>query len=119
MRFTLSPHSTSGILLPRDNLATIRYYAKLQNLLIHAANGNRPEIDSSGPFGPDLDADSWLSMERAIRKYKRVFLIYRIFGNDGFLGGIRIPNRYLKRKYMGILSRLHLRDWYDTHAAKN
>jgi len=63
------------------------------------------EQGSSGLFGEELPGH-WLSRDAAIRAYRRVFLRYWLFGDDGALN--RVPR-------LCNLSRLS--GWYDTHAA--
>jgi FkbM family methyltransferase len=77
---------------------------------------------SAGPFGPDLDPHSWLDFDAAVRKYRRIFFIYRFFGDSGIAGQERIKSNLLR----GILRQIafsfrfnKLYDWYDTHASRN
>jgi hypothetical protein len=77
---------------------------------------------SSGPFGPDLDPNSWLDFDAAVRKYRRVFFIYRFFGDSGIAGQERIKSNLLRgilRKIAFSLGINKLYDWYDTHASKS
>ncbi|HTZ88254.1 MAG TPA: FkbM family methyltransferase [Solirubrobacteraceae bacterium] len=72
------------------------------------------EEDSSGPFGSDVGP--WLDSAAAIKRYKRVFLAYRLIGAKSLLRRTRIG-----RRLHGIaLRRLKrpLPGWYDTHAAR-
>ncbi len=71
------------------------------------------EEASSGPFGDDLSG-SWLSYDECLRRFRAIFRLYRLFGDDGLLpripGGMRIT---------GVLARLYKRPlpgWYDIHA---
>ncbi|HEX8714517.1 MAG TPA: FkbM family methyltransferase [Solirubrobacteraceae bacterium] len=75
----------------------------------------RFEEDSSGPFGSDVGP--WLDRRAAIRRYKRVFLAYRLIGARSLVRQTRIG-----RRLHGIaLRRLKrpLPGWYDTHAARS
>lgn len=75
----------------------------------------RFDDDSSGPFGSDVGP--WLDRRAAIKRYKRVFLAYRLIGAKSLLRQTRIG-----RRLHGIaLRRLKrpLPGWYDTHAARS
>lgn len=75
----------------------------------------RFEEDSSGPFGADVGP--WLERTAALRRYKRVFLAYRLIGARSRLRATRVG-----RRLHGIaLRRLKrpLPGWYDTHAARS
>ena len=75
----------------------------------------RFEQDSSGPFGSDVAP--WIGRRAAIRRYRRVFLAYRLIGAKSLLRQTRIG-----RLAHGIaLRRLErpLPGWYDTHAARS
>lgn len=75
----------------------------------------RFEQDSSGPFGADVGP--WVDRRGAIKRYKRVFLAYRLIGAKSLLRQTRIG-----RRLHGIaLRRLKrpLPGWYDTHAARS
>ena len=68
---------------------------------------------SSGMFGSDLTSQ-WLSKEEALEKYKEIFKLYRIFGDNSVFTKI-----YLFRAVKAILQRIiqkPLPGWYDTHA---
>ena len=73
---------------------------------------------SSGPFGDDLGKDNWLTYEEAIEKYKKIFLLYKLFGDNGIFSPKKIKYSFLRRVYIFILSILKLSDWYDTHATR-
>jgi FkbM family methyltransferase len=71
------------------------------------------EDRASGPFGDDLPGP-WLSYEECIREYRRIFRLYRLFGDYSILHGV--PGG---RRFIGLLERLlrqPLPGWYDTHA---
>lgn len=74
----------------------------------------RFEEDSSGPFGSDVGP--WLDRAAALRRYKRVFLAYRLIGARSRLRRTRIG----RRLHGFALRRLKrpLPGWYDTHAAR-
>ena len=67
---------------------------------------------ASGPFGDDLP-QRWRSRSQALQDYKRVFAMYRLFGNDALVRrifgarAVRVLSRLLRRPLPG---------WYDTHA---
>lgn len=82
----------------------------------HYANHVFPEA-SSGLFGKDLPASGWMDRKRVLQSYRRIFLNYKLFGND---------DRYYKwHKY--LLGKIYYRlliflnfspGWYDTHARR-
>lgn len=68
---------------------------------------------STGLFGSDL-RDQWLSKQEAIDRYKKIFKLYRAFGDKSIFSKI-----YLLRVLRAALQRLlqtPLPGWYDTHA---
>ena len=68
---------------------------------------------SSGLFGQDL-GDEWLSKDEAIDRYKKIFKLYKWFGDSSIFSKI-----YLLRVSKAILQRIirkPLPGWYDTHA---
>jgi FkbM family methyltransferase len=74
------------------------------------------EEGSSGLFGDDLP-NNWLNDKEAINIYKRIFFIYRYFGDYGLLNNkFFMKNRHLNK----IMDFLNLKyphaSWYDTHA---
>lgn len=71
---------------------------------VHAAHTF--ESGSSGLFGEELPGE-WLTEERALSLYRRIFVRYRLFG-DNTLG-----SKIVKRLPLARRLRPH---WYDTHA---
>lgn len=64
------------------------------------------ERGSSGLFGEELPG-RWLTRRQAIRRYRFIFLRYRLFGDSGMLRILlRVPR----------LGRILAAPWYDTHA---
>lgn len=68
---------------------------------------------SSGLFGQDLP-DRWLGKCQAIHRYKRIFLRYKIFGDQSIFTNVTIL-KFLK-KIFERGTRIALPGWYDTHA---
>lgn len=68
----------------------------------------RFEKGASGPFGENLPGP-WLDREEALRHYRKIFLTYRLMGDNTLL------ERLLKKSARGrrLLNRV---SWYDTHA---
>jgi FkbM family methyltransferase len=69
--------------------------------------------DASGLFAREL-AGKWLNRSQVKRRYRWIFVGYRIFGNDTFVR----KNRFT-RKLWQLLQRLLRRPipgWFDTHA---
>ena len=71
---------------------------------------------SSGLFGDELPGE-WLSLNDAIKAYKKIFVGYKYFGDYGiFNNKLFMKNRYLKKAMRVFnLSFPHV-GWYDTHA---
>lgn len=78
----------------------------------------RHKRDSSGPFGADLKGSGWITAEQALQKYRLIFLLYKLFGDDGLFAVRKVRPRWLRSFYARVLRTLHLKDWYDTHAMK-
>ena len=68
---------------------------------------------SSGLFGKDL-AGIWINKKKALAKYKRIFILYGLFGDKSFFKQNLFTKYFLKifKKLTGI----PLPGWYDTHA---
>jgi FkbM family methyltransferase len=71
------------------------------------------EDSASGSFGADL-AGGWLSYDQCIRKYHRIFWLYRFFGEYSILHGL--PGGQWFIWLLGRLLQQPLPGWYDTHA---
>lgn len=70
------------------------------------------EPDASGPFGPEISP--WLSKQEALRRYRRVFLSYRLLGPKSWIRRTKVGRglRGQAAKYTGR----PLPGWFDTHA---
>jgi FkbM family methyltransferase len=75
----------------------------------------RFEQDASGGFGSEIGP--WTDRAAALARYKRVFLGYRLLGEESWLRSTKVgrrlharARRYLKRPLPG---------WFDTHAARS
>ncbi|HJU23266.1 MAG TPA: hypothetical protein VJ891_12215 [Casimicrobiaceae bacterium] len=68
---------------------------------------------SSGMFGDEAPG-SWLTYREALREYRRVFLHYRLFGNDGVLSNFNWEQPLIWRAKRFLPARR----WYDTHASR-
>ncbi|MCP4000858.1 MAG: FkbM family methyltransferase [Gammaproteobacteria bacterium] len=69
--------------------------------------------DASGPFGRELPG-KWQSRSAIKNTYRRIFIGYRVFGNDTFMR----TNRFARRIWQ-LLQRIMGRPipgWFDTHA---
>jgi len=71
--------------------------------------------DASGAFGSDVGP--WMRRAEAIARYRRVFLTYRLFGDDSLIRKTKLgrvvrgqADRYLSTPLPG---------WYDTHATRS
>jgi FkbM family methyltransferase len=69
------------------------------------------EDGAAGRFGEYLDGQ-WLTREQALRRYERIFFLYRTIGDNTPLRKL-LRNIPLLRHVLGLVS------WYDTHAMKN
>ena len=69
------------------------------------------QMGASGPFGEDL-AGPWLTKKQAMRRYRWIFLCYRLIGDNTLLERV-LPRIPLARRLMRLVS------WYDTHAARS
>ena len=76
---------------------------------------HRFEWDASGPFGDDLQA-SWRDRASALSAYRRIFVLYRLFGDRSPLERTA-AGRWIKRA-ASTLARRPLPGWYDTHACR-
>lgn len=68
---------------------------------------------SSGLFGEDLPS-KWLGYHRILKKYKRIFIQYKLFGDYGRLSNLFVGK--VIRKFLTIIIRKPIPGWYDTHA---
>jgi FkbM family methyltransferase len=75
----------------------------------------RFEQDASGGFG--WDVGPWLGRAAALKRYKRVFLGYRLLGAESFLRRTRIGRRLYGAAHRRIARPLP--GWFDTHAARS
>jgi len=69
---------------------------------------------ASGPFGEDL-GELWLSAEVCMAAYKRIFKLYRMFGDESLFR--KVPGGLRLRRLLEMLWGHPLPGWYDTHAA--
>ena len=69
------------------------------------------EEGSSGLFGEELPG-AWLSKGEALRLYRKIFLRYRLYGDDGVLNYSALGRRILRYWRPGA-------GWYDTHAVQS
>lgn len=67
------------------------------------------ESCSSGLFGEEAPGP-WLTEEKAIKQYRKIFKRYRLFGNDGVFTSLPLVRRLMNKAGWGP-------GWYDTHAA--
>lgn len=80
-----------------------------------AALRYRFEPDASGPFGDDVGP--WVDRDTALRRYRRLFVGYRLLGPGSLIRRNRIG-----RGLRGQLARLSghpLPGWHDTHAKRS
>ncbi len=71
------------------------------------------EMHSSGPFGDDLKSPS-LSYSECLSRYRRIFLAYRILGDNSLISRIKGARRVIRE--IETQTGLSLPGWYDTHA---
>jgi hypothetical protein len=68
---------------------------------------------SSGMFGDEAPGD-WLTYRKAVGEYRKAFLHYRLFGNDGVLSTFNWERPLIWRAKRLLPGRR----WYDTHASR-
>ena len=69
---------------------------------------HRFKSSSSGLFGKDLPGE-WLTMNQAINKYRLIFILYKLVGDN------RIGQRIVGM--IPFVHRMLMPNWYDTHAS--
>jgi FkbM family methyltransferase len=69
---------------------------------------------ASGPFGEDLSGP-WLSQGECLDRFKAIFKLYRLFGDDGVVRNL--PGGPHVVRMLGWLYRKPLPGWYDIHAS--
>jgi hypothetical protein len=74
---------------------------------------HRFEVGCSGLFGRDLPGD-WLNSQDLLSVYRRIFVLYGLFGDNSWLTGFRFRRRIVRR--LEKLFNRPLPGWYDTHA---
>ncbi len=72
----------------------------------------RFEEGASGPFGDEVGP--WLSREQAMKRYRRVFMSYRLLDRNGPIRKTRLGRGLVGQA--GARLHLPLPGWYDTHA---
>jgi FkbM family methyltransferase len=75
--------------------------------------GYRFEEGASGLFGRDLPG-CWKTYEKILQEYRRIFLLYSLFGDRGRLTR-SLPGRVLRRLIQTLAGR-QFPGWFDTHA---
>jgi FkbM family methyltransferase len=74
---------------------------------------------SSGLFGLELSG-KWKSRPEVVTQYRRIFVGYRLLGEDGVMSGWTFPGarqlRGLMRRVVRLLTHATVPGWYDTHA---
>jgi FkbM family methyltransferase len=78
------------------------------------APGHLFTYECSGLFGRELPGE-WKDSKGVLAAYRRIFLLYRLFGNYSVLQRWRLGRRALRRASK-ILRRPYVVGWYDTHA---
>jgi FkbM family methyltransferase len=68
---------------------------------------------ASGPFGEETKG-KWKSKEAILKDYRRIFILYWLFGDYSYLNQSERGGKFLK--FLERLVRRPLPGWYDTHA---
>ena len=113
-----------------DELKTLRQlgytsFQAVQQATVHRQTVPRPPregvvIDhvfqkgASGLFGKDLKPQ-WKTIDEVVDQYKRVFAMYRVWGEDYGLAQRFFPLKVV-RKGLSIALNRGIPGWYDTHA---
>jgi FkbM family methyltransferase len=63
---------------------------------------------ASGLFGEETPGE-WITRRQALKRYRLIFLRYRLFGDEGIARRSRLVNRIIRRLEKDV-------GWYDTHA---
>lgn len=69
---------------------------------------------ASGVFGQDLESADWKSREQILKEYRRIFALYRMFGDYSYLRQSERGRRFIAQ--LERILRRPLPGWYDTHA---
>ncbi len=79
--------------------------------------GYKFTVGSSGLFGEDLPS-KWLNKKDTLAKYKKIFLLYKIFGDNSFLRRNILTKHFFIffTKIIYKLTNVSIPGWYDTHA---
>lgn len=94
----------------------IRQDFEKANILVHGPEEDvRYEFEegASGPFGEDTIGD-WKNREETLKDYRKVFVLYWLFGDYSFLIQTRRGKKFIKQ--LERVVRHGLPGWYDTHA---
>ena len=68
---------------------------------------------ASGLFGTEL-AGEWQTRDSILRQYRRIFKLYRLFGNYSMLRRSMVGRRFIQ--LLGFVAGRPIPGWYDTHA---
>jgi len=68
---------------------------------------------ASGVFGDDLPG-IWLNKKEALKKYKKIFSFYKVFGDNSFLRKF-LPTKIIIKLFRRLTG-IPLPGWYDTHS---
>lgn len=68
---------------------------------------------ASGPFGEETKG-KWKSKEAILKDYRRIFILYWLFGDYSYLNQSERGGKFMK--FLERLVRRPLPGWYDTHA---
>lgn len=71
------------------------------------------EEGASGPFAEETEGD-WEYLHATLQRYKRIFFLYRLFGDYSFLNRSSIGRKLISN--LERIVRRPLPGWYDTHA---
>lgn len=74
----------------------------------------RFEAGASGAFGDEVSP--WMSREEALKRYRRIFWAYRVFGPRGLVRRTRV-GRDARQRAVRLTGR-PLPGWHDTHARR-
>lgn len=72
------------------------------------------EYGASGEFGPFLPAEDWMDQEHTIRKYRELFVWYKLFSPGGLLRDT--PLQKPLTRTLSKLTSQTIPSWHDTHA---
>lgn len=100
-----------------DNFKAIQQHFADLKLPIESPDGEKINYSfaegASGPFGEET-VGKWKSREQVLKDYRRIFVLYWLFGDYSYLIQSERGKHFVKQ--LERVARRSLPSWYDTHA---